>query len=284
MTMGRETRDVGREESVRPLLPLSRRERGGVPSGSWGEVPLLAVLLLALADDELVIGWSDSEWTGIAPVLEEDVAMSSIAQDEIGHALAFFELLSAEAGGTPDEWAFQREPAEYRCARLVGRGHGDWTRTMARRFLYETADAVRLISLEQSSFAPLANLVAKMRREEQYHLMHVQTWFERFAAGPDEGRERFAAAIADLWPDALDLFAPLDGEDDLVRDGVLPEPIAALRERWQAMLAPSLERLGVDVSAARAPGQPRRGGEHPDFAWLHNEMTMVARLEPGATW
>lgn len=259
-----------------PSLPLSPRERG-----LGGEV---SPLLLTLADDELVIGWSDSEWTGIAPVLEEDVAMSSIAQDEIGHALALYELLSAESGGTPDEWAFQRGPAEYRCARLAGRGHGDWTQTMARRFLYETADAVRLAALERSSHAPLANLVAKMRREEQYHLMHVQTWFERFAAGPAESRERFAAAIAGLWPDALDLFAPLDGEDDLLREGLLPEPMSALRERWQAMLAASLARLGVDVSAARPPETPRRGGEHPDFAWLHDEMTMVARLEPGAAW
>ena len=40
-------------------------------------------LLLGLADDELVLGWRDSEWTGIAPVLEEDVAFSSIAQFEL---------------------------------------------------------------------------------------------------------------------------------------------------------------------------------------------------------
>ncbi len=262
----------------------SRRSSSSPPPFTGEGAGGRGLLLLTLADDELVIGWSDSEWTGIAPVLEEDVAMSSIAQDEIGHALAFFELLCAEAGGTPDEWAFQREPADYRCALLAGRNHGDWVRTMARRFLYETADAVRLAALERSSYAPLANLVAKMRREEQYHLLHVQTWFERFAGGPDEGRERFAAALAGLWPDALDLFAPLDGEDGLLCDGVLPEPMAALRERWAAMLAPSLERLGVDVSAARPPAEPRRGGEHSDFAWLHGEMTIVARLEPGATW
>jgi ring-1,2-phenylacetyl-CoA epoxidase subunit PaaC len=41
---------------------------------------------LAFADDELVLGWRDSEWTGVAPFLEEDVAFSSIAQGEIGHA------------------------------------------------------------------------------------------------------------------------------------------------------------------------------------------------------
>ena len=33
-------------------------------------------LLRSMADDEFVIGFSDSEWTGIAPQLEEDIAMS----------------------------------------------------------------------------------------------------------------------------------------------------------------------------------------------------------------
>ena len=55
----------------------------------------LAELLLTLADDEFVLGFWDSEWTGIAPMLEEDVAMSSISQDEIGHARAWYELLAA---------------------------------------------------------------------------------------------------------------------------------------------------------------------------------------------
>ncbi len=45
-----------------------------------------AQLLLRIADDELILGWRDSEWTGIAPSLEEDVAFSSIAQNEIGRA------------------------------------------------------------------------------------------------------------------------------------------------------------------------------------------------------
>ena len=52
--------------------------------------------LLDLADDELVLGWRDSEWTGIAPFLEEDVAFSSIAQNEIGHARALYELAAPD--------------------------------------------------------------------------------------------------------------------------------------------------------------------------------------------
>ena len=54
----------------------------------------LRELLLALADDEFVIGYANSEWTGIAPVLEEDIAFSSLAQDELGHARLLYELLA----------------------------------------------------------------------------------------------------------------------------------------------------------------------------------------------
>jgi ring-1,2-phenylacetyl-CoA epoxidase subunit PaaC len=231
-----------------------------------------------------VIGYWDTEWTGIAPVLEEDVAMSSVAQDEIGHALAYYELLHGLTGVAPDSWAYGREPGEYRFARLIGRGRGDWGTSIARRFLYETADAVRLAALERSSYQPLAQLVSKMRREEQYHLLHFQTWFERFLAQPGDARDRFTAALTELWPDALDLFAPLDGEDELLADRTLPEPMLALRDRWQAMLQPALDRAGVNLPDASPPATPRRGGEHPDFAWLHNEMTMVYRSQPGAQW
>ena len=78
-----------------------------------------AQLLLELADDELILGWRDSEWTGIAPFLEEDVAFSSIAQNEIGHARALYELAARDLGGDADSLAFDRRPEEYRCAPLV---------------------------------------------------------------------------------------------------------------------------------------------------------------------
>src|SRR5436190_20630585 len=90
---------------------------------------------LAIADDELVIGWRDSEWTGIAPVLEEDVAFSSIAQNEIGHARAVYQLLGDDA----DALALDRKPEEYRCAPLVQLRLLDWADTIARRWLYELA-------------------------------------------------------------------------------------------------------------------------------------------------
>ena len=132
-------------------------------------------LLLGLADDELVIGWRDSEWTGIAPMLEEDVAFSSIAQNEIGHARAVYELLADDA----DALAFDRALDDYRCAPLVEFHLLDWAHTIARRWLYEVADEIRITALMEE--LPLA---AKINREEAYHRMHAEMWHERLRDEP----------------------------------------------------------------------------------------------------
>ena len=149
--------------------------------------------LLEIADDELMLGWRDSEWTGIAPFLEEDVAFSSIAQNEIGHARALYELAARDLGTTADELAFDRAPGEYRCARLVELRLLDWEKTIARHYLYEEADAKRLEQLKQSDDPELAGLAAKIDREEAYHRMHAHMWFDRLKDEP-----RFAAALDQL--------------------------------------------------------------------------------------
>ena len=151
--------------------------------------------LLEIADDELILGWRDSEWTGIAPLLEEDVAFSSIAQNEIGHARALYELVARERGVTADQLAFDRPPEEYRCARLVELRLLDWEKTIARHYLYEQADAARLERLKQSDDAEIAGLAAKIDREEAYHRMHAQMWFDRL-----QGEPRFTAALDELRP------------------------------------------------------------------------------------
>ena len=152
-------------------------------------------LLLEIADDELILGWRDSEWTGIAPLLEEDVAFSSIAQNEIGHARAAYELAAVELGTTADELAFDRAPDEYRCAQLVELRLLDWEKTIARHYLYEGADARRLEQLKSSDNAELAGLAAKIDREEAYHRMHAQMWHDRLHDEP-----RYVQALSELRP------------------------------------------------------------------------------------
>jgi len=243
----------------------------------------LAQLLLSVADDEFVIGFWDSEWTGIAPMLEEDVATSSIAQDEIGHAKALYELLAQLTEDDPDRIAYGRDAAEFRHAALLNHARGDWAFSVARRYLYETADAVRLSVLARSSHEPLALLAGKMRREETYHMLHADAWLRRLGEGAPEGRERLAAAFSSLWADAQEIFAPLAGEEELVRHGFLAEPMGAMHATWQAAVRPKVEPISGSLPDAwpTADGRARRTD---DFAWLHGEFTKVSGSEVGATW
>ena len=245
----------------------------------------LAELLLTLADDEFVLGYWDSEWTGIAPMLEEDVAMSSVSQDEIGHARAWYELLASVTDDDADRIAYGRAPDDYRHAALMNHARTDWAFTIARRFLYEHADAVRLEALARSSHAPVAELATKMRREETYHLMHFDVWLRRLADAGGEARERLSAALGGLWADAAAVFTPLAGEERLLGEGILPEPMDALRRRWLEQVVPICTQLGLPVDGADVtPAADGRGRRSDDFTWLHGEFTMVARSEEAATW
>src|SRR3954468_4780463 len=155
-----------------------------------GRERALGLLLLSMADDEFVIGFSDSEWTGIGPILEEDVGISSLAQDELGHAQAIYQLFAevVRDGRDADAVAYDRPPDGYFHARLLDHPRGDWAATIVRRWLYETADAARLTALTDSAHAPRRALVAKLRREERYHQMHVDAWLERLATAGGESR------------------------------------------------------------------------------------------------
>jgi len=255
--------------------------------GPEAEDPRVA-MLLSLADDELVLGHRHAEWTGWAPHLEEDLAFSSIAQDEMAHARLLYGLAGPLTGRNEDELAFGRRPEEYRNAVLCERPNGDWGYTMARQYLYDTADAVRLEALEGSSWPELVELVNVIRLEERYHLDHARAWFDRLAAGPLEGRTRFATGLAVAMAEAVALFEPLPGEDRLVDGGTLPRSSEELLSEWLGALGQTLEAASLDYvlehhgpvggemvptssgeivaegEELRAPGLVRREG-----AWVH---------------
>jgi ring-1,2-phenylacetyl-CoA epoxidase subunit PaaC len=247
-------------------------------------VVALGELLRSMADDEFVIGFSDSEWTGIAPLLEEDVAMSSLAQDEIGHAAALYGLLGELTGTSPDAIAYDRQPDAYRHCRLLDHGRGDWAMAIARRFLYDTADGVRLQALVGGSWAPLADLVGKLIREERYHRMHAGVWLDRLARGGEEARTRLLTALTTLGPDAGTVFAPLPDEGALVDAGILTTHMASLEQQWRAAIGPTLAAL--DLPMPPPAHDPERGRlDHGEaFRWLWTEFNTVRRAEPGVTW
>lgn len=240
--------------------------------------------LTALADDEIVLAHRDGEWTGHAPILEEDIALANIAQDELGHATLYLGLRSALDGSDPERLAMFRGVGEYTNARLTELPRGDWALTMLRQFLYDAYEALWLEAAQTSTYAPLAEVAHKAVREEKFHLQHTALWVERLALGTPESLRRTQSALDVLWPHAAQLFQPTEGEDELAAAGLLPD-LAAVRARWDALMTRHLQdKCGLRVPAAAHPG-PARDHHTEHLAPLLAEMQGVARQHPDAiTW
>ena len=255
----------------------------------------LARLVLAVADDELVTGHRAQFWTGVAPSLESDLAFSTIAQDEVNHADTWFSLLvdreADDARRRIDALGLGRTPDQYRHAALCALPPGDFVWSLARHWAYDHADVVRLGALADSSHGDVAGLSRKLLREERYHLLHADDWFDRLTADGHEGRQRYADALRDVLPRALWLFEPLDGEDEIVDEGLLPSRSTELRGRWLEGVTAALSSVGLDdvlpddLEPSYDDPAGRRGVHGEAFTQdVWPEMTTLYRAHPGASW
>ena len=250
----------------------------------------LAELLLGIADDKLVLGQREADWTGLGPILEEDIAFSSMAQDEIGHASSLYDFVAdlRRDGRTADQIAYGRRPEEYRCAELVVRDDGfDWAVALVRQFFCDHFDTLRLTRLTNSSVASLAGLARRLLAEEQIHVSHANEWIARLGRGGSESHDRVQAALNSLAPLAHTLFEPTLGQEQIEAAGVYPPSARPMFAAWRAALEPALSagKLRLDIPEPE-PGQigGRRGRHSPDFVELLREMTEVAGVEPDAQW
>ncbi|MCA9255283.1 MAG: phenylacetate-CoA oxygenase subunit PaaC [Phycisphaerales bacterium] len=265
-------------------------------------------LLYRLADDSIVMGHRNSEWTGIAPILEDDIAFSSTAQDKMGHAHAFYGLLHELGEPDPDQLAFLRDAKDFRCASLVALSHipadsdgetpelrnnptrnrlvthGDWSISLIRQFLFVEADVMRMHALETSAYAPLAAVARKIRGELKYHLMYAESMLRHLATGTDEGRKKMQLALNVVYPHALGLFEPTQHDKALAAAGIAP-PETQLRDDWIEHVSPLLAAAGLRQPTNVEPVFGGRKGRHgEELEALLADMQKVFRMEPATTW
>ncbi|MHC4082840.1 MAG: 1,2-phenylacetyl-CoA epoxidase subunit PaaC [Planctomycetota bacterium] len=248
----------------------------------------LVELLLALADDKLVLGHRNSDWTGLAPILEEDIAFSSLAQDEIAHAQAIYGLAATLTDRSADDLAFGRDPAEFRCAAIVELPDDfDWAFAICRQFFCDHFDLVRLRRMARSSYKPLADLAARLAAEEQVHVEHADAWIQRLGSGTEESHDRMQAALRRLTGIAASLVEPVEGQAKLEEAGVYPPGDTGAFEQWTHDLTEVMEAAGLTLAPERLspPTHGGRQGEHTEHLEpLLDEMCEVYRLEPKAAW
>lgn len=239
--------------------------------------------LTAMADDELILAHRNAEWTGHAPILEEDIALANIAQDELGHATVFYRLLEDLTGTTPDQFAMFRDADAFRNAQLLELPKGDWAFTMLRQYLFDAYEFVFLSQLQESAYQPLAEAVTKIRREELYHLRHTHIWVERLGLGTDESNRRMQQALNELWTYSAQLFTPLPHDDLLIQAAYLP-PHAPLKAQWEEIVCPHLARCELIIPHDATAITVGREQHTPHLTALLADMQIVARTDPDAEW
>jgi len=255
----------------------------------------LVELIYQLADDDFIIAFRGSEWLGLAPHIEEDVAYSSINQNTMGHAAMLYQLLEDLGEGDADELAHGRKANERKNAIILEEVNGpgtylvepkyDWAFTVVRHYFYDLYKKIKLESLKNSSYEPLAQVAININKEEYYHLMHWGTWFKQLSLAGGEATEKMKAAVEKVWADLEGLITFGPNADKMEEFGLIAGE-EELRKQYLSKLESILQ--SVNFSYPGEPGMKRgngRIGEHTkDLDQALETLSEVYVSIPKATW
>ncbi len=250
------------------------------------ELTALKELLYKMADDQLILGHRNSEWTGFGPLLEEDIAFSSMAQDKIGHSYALYQMLNELGEKEPDTIAFMRPGEKFHNSRFVELPNGEYDFSLVRHFLYDTAEQIRFDLLQESAAEPLADLAGKIRGELRYHSLHANTWIKKLGTATDESVTRLQKALEYAMPFALGMFETSPVENDIIASGLFKGE-KYLQQLWWERINTVLAETSLTLPDITniAPEYGGRQGKHTEhLQLLLDEMSEVFRIDPQTEW
>lgn len=260
--------------------------------------------VLHLADNALVLGHRNSEWTGHGPILEQDIALSNIALDLIGQARYLYQyaaqLINAGQGEgkapvTEDLLAYMRDSWDFRNCLLVEQDNGDWGKTVLRQFLFSAWQFCFYRELQGRRDRELSAIAEKSLKEVTYHLRWSSEWVIRLGDGTEESHARMEKAVDELWMYTSELFRPAGYEEALVAVDIAVD-VPGLRPLWmervqQVMSEATLTMPPVTVqpsSIARPSSIVQQGGKEgihtEQLGYLLAEMQFLQRAYPDCEW
>lgn len=238
-------------------------------------------VILAFADDEHLMGQQHTEWIGVAPFLEEDLAFASIGQDELGHAALLLETLVGSEDADIDALAFYREAADWRSCALVELQLPEWSDTLIRHWLYDAAEELRWGLFAESSIPALSAIAIRALSEERFHRRHGDALLDALLT-VDNAQSRLLTSLTTLLPHALTMFDGVEQEAEAVAEGVVSAPLSSLQAPWQSLVD---ERFGeVDWASVSPPALSQRTARHGEFGPLLSRMLEVLDLDRTAAW
>ncbi len=231
--------------------------------------------VLRLADTALIQAQRLCEWSGHAPILEEDIALSNMGLDLIGQARALLTYAGSLEGMAFDEdqLAFLRDERDYRNLTMAELPRGDFAFTVLRNLFLSTWFRLLWERLQDGPDAELAGIAGKAVKEARYHQQHAADWVLRLADGTEESRRRITAALAELWRHVPELF-----ECDPTREG-------QVKDAWEAEVTAVLADVDLALPAPSAwRGTASRGVHTEHMGYLLAEMQHLQRAFPGGVW
>jgi len=246
----------------------------------------LKELLYKIADDLLILGHRNSEWTGFGPLLEEDIAFSSMAQDKIGQSYALYQMLTELGEQSPDTVAFMRNANQFHNCQLVEQPNGEYDFSLIRHFLFNTADALRWEILTQSSYEPLALLAKKIKGELRYHTMHANTWIKQLGSATEESISRLQKSLVIAMPYALGIFEESPFEKEIIAGGIFGGELE-LKKLWLTKIESVIAQTQLHLPDLKmtTPVFGGRVGKHSEHLQpLLDEMSEVFKIDPTAEW
>jgi ring-1,2-phenylacetyl-CoA epoxidase subunit PaaC len=246
----------------------------------------LKELLYKIADDQLILGHRNSEWTGFGPLLEEDIAFSSMAQDKVGHSYALYQILNQLGEQEPDTVAFMRNAQQFHNCHLVELPNGEYDFSLIRHFLFDTAEAIRFEMLAKSSFQPLAELAQKIKGELQYHTLHANTLIKKLGSATTESVSRLQNSLTLALPYALGIFEPSPYENVIIQEGLFAGE-KELQNHWMKKVDVVLAQTQLSTINWQdiKPIYGGRNGQHTEHLQpLLDEMSEVFKIDPTAEW
>jgi len=244
------------------------------------------IYTLRLGDNALILGQRLAQWCGHGPVLEQDIALSNIALDQLGQARMLMQY-AAELKGegtTEDQMAFFRDIHQYHNLLLLELENGDWGKNLVRQFLFDTFNYFQYTALLQSNDLRLREIAQKAIKEITYHAQWSAEWVIRLGDGTEESHHRVQKSLNDLWPWTGEMFAADEVDREMQAGGVAPD-LAEIRGQWNQKVEHILSLATLAKPQEEWMQEGGKQGEHTEYlGYVLAEMQHLPRMYPEAKW
>ena len=242
--------------------------------------------LLHLADNALILGHRNSEWCGHGPVLEQDIALTNIALDQLGQARYFYQYAAELHGNgfTEDSFAYLRDVQHFKNCLICELPNNDWGFTIMRQYLLSLYQFLLYSKIRNSTDKQIAAIATKSLKETTYHLKWSGQWVIRLGDGTTESNERMKEAWQNLKDYVHEMFLPSSYETELADQQVAYDPSLLLNE-FNDSVSETFEEATIPFDLPEWTQKGGKDGNHTEhLGYILAEMQYLQRAYPGSTW